>query len=146
MTTTVNKRTHFLLSSMMVLIIFLLFAFLPLSSSLSSSSLDLEHCKNDDDGTRMCDSTSSYSESVDKDHKNTIDYVEDYTHMGDENNNDDEIDNSKKISNDNICLNEHDNCAYWASVDECENNPAYMLKSCRKSCGTCKPQLEHNKE
>ena len=45
-----------------------------------------------------------------------------------------------------VCLDEHDYCAYWASVDECENSQAYMLKSCRKSCGTCKPQLENNKE
>ena len=44
------------------------------------------------------------------------------------------------------CLDENDNCALWASVDECEKNPVYMLKLCRKSCGSCKPQLENNSE
>jgi len=26
------------------------------------------------------------------------------------------------------------NCAYWASVNQCEKNPAYMKLNCRASC------------
>lgn len=29
---------------------------------------------------------------------------------------------------------DHDSCAYWASIGECTKNPGYMLVSCRKSC------------
>jgi len=35
------------------------------------------------------------------------------------------------------CLDKKVNCAYLASVDECEKNPAYMNHYCPKSCGTC---------
>jgi len=35
------------------------------------------------------------------------------------------------------CTDDNQNCEYWASVGECEANPAYMLVNCRKSCGVC---------
>jgi len=35
------------------------------------------------------------------------------------------------------CLDKNVDCAYWASVDKCEKNPAYMLNNCPKSCGSC---------
>ncbi len=35
------------------------------------------------------------------------------------------------------CLNEHELCDFWASKGECENNPNYMLKGCRKACNNC---------
>ena len=28
----------------------------------------------------------------------------------------------------------HENCAMWADMGECDNNPAYMLDFCAKSC------------
>merc|ERR1719356_1278416 len=37
------------------------------------------------------------------------------------------------------CTDDNENCEYWASVGECEANPAYMLENCRKSCGVCSP-------
>lgn len=35
------------------------------------------------------------------------------------------------------CPNNHPDCAYWASVGECERNPDYMLVNCMESCGAC---------
>jgi len=35
------------------------------------------------------------------------------------------------------CVDSNVQCPTWAKIGECQNNPAYMLKSCRKSCGTC---------
>ena len=35
------------------------------------------------------------------------------------------------------CNDEHDSCEMWASVGECNNNPNYMLRSCRKSFDSC---------
>jgi len=30
-------------------------------------------------------------------------------------------------------------CAGWAEAGECENNPSYMVKNCKKSCSKCNP-------
>jgi prolyl 4-hydroxylase len=35
------------------------------------------------------------------------------------------------------CKNRHPQCAYWASLGECENNPRYMTLQCAPSCQTC---------
>ncbi|XP_019631584.1 PREDICTED: uncharacterized protein LOC109475422 [Branchiostoma belcheri] len=35
------------------------------------------------------------------------------------------------------CFDTDGNCAYWASVGECSNSPAYMQGSCPQSCGMC---------
>jgi len=35
------------------------------------------------------------------------------------------------------CKDDDENCSGWADMGECENNPKYMEKNCRKSCGTC---------
>ena len=35
------------------------------------------------------------------------------------------------------CADYNTNCAYWASVGECNNNPAYMLNYCQQSCNVC---------
>ena len=37
------------------------------------------------------------------------------------------------------CDDTHDQCATWAEGGECDANPGYMLRSCRKSCDTCAP-------
>ena len=159
MTTATNKTTQFKVSSMMALAIIFLFVFLPSSSSLSSSSLDLEQpmaCTNDADGTKTCGSKFSNSNSLDKDHLNEGRYVEDERYMADGNyddngyNEDNTFDiiniSQREIPNNIACFDDNDNCAYWSSVDECDNNPVYMLESCRKSCGTCKSQLESDEE
>jgi len=39
---------------------------------------------------------------------------------------------------DEACVNNHELCEFWASSGECKNNQGYMLKSCQKSCKTCK--------
>lgn len=41
------------------------------------------------------------------------------------------------------CVNTHNMCESWASSGECEHNPDYMIRNCRKACkkcddGTCK--------
>jgi hypothetical protein len=35
------------------------------------------------------------------------------------------------------CVDKHEQCAYWASLDECENNPTYMYDNCVKACNLC---------
>lgn len=36
-----------------------------------------------------------------------------------------------------LCKIKHPNCAYWASLGECDNNPRYMRTSCSPVCKTC---------
>lgn len=36
-----------------------------------------------------------------------------------------------------VCENLDDDCEYWSSAGECQNNPNFMLKKCRKACGVC---------
>ncbi|XP_072040126.1 uncharacterized protein [Amphiura filiformis] len=35
------------------------------------------------------------------------------------------------------CINNNDECDYWAERGECTANPGYMLHNCQKSCGVC---------
>jgi len=35
------------------------------------------------------------------------------------------------------CKNRHENCAFWVSIGECENNPGFMKVSCALACRTC---------
>ncbi|XP_011454703.3 peptidase inhibitor 15-A [Magallana gigas] len=36
-----------------------------------------------------------------------------------------------------VCENLDDDCEYWSSTGECQSNPNFMLKKCRKACGVC---------
>ena len=38
------------------------------------------------------------------------------------------------------CVDEMETCKDWAKNAECENNPAYMEKHCRKSCKICQSE------
>ncbi|KIZ02233.1 hypothetical protein MNEG_5728 [Monoraphidium neglectum] len=38
------------------------------------------------------------------------------------------------------CVDANEDCGAWAKSGECKNNPGYMLVSCRKACGACKPK------
>jgi len=35
------------------------------------------------------------------------------------------------------CVNKHEDCVFWATEDECENNPEYMHMNCGPACRTC---------
>ena len=35
------------------------------------------------------------------------------------------------------CVNQHERCAFWSSIGECEKNPGYMITSCAPACQTC---------
>lgn len=37
----------------------------------------------------------------------------------------------------NLCMDQHEDCANWAKEQHCENNHVYMLSHCPLSCGTC---------
>lgn len=37
------------------------------------------------------------------------------------------------------CIDDDQNCRYWAESGECARNPKYMLTSCRLSCEQCQP-------
>lgn len=36
-----------------------------------------------------------------------------------------------------ICRNQHEQCTFWATVGECENNPTYMQQKCAPACLSC---------
>ena len=42
-----------------------------------------------------------------------------------------------KSCNQCVCGDNHQNCPDWAGRNECVQNPGWMLKQCRKSCGEC---------
>ena len=35
------------------------------------------------------------------------------------------------------CFNAHENCEFWAGIDECEKNSAFMHANCKEACGVC---------
>jgi prolyl 4-hydroxylase len=37
----------------------------------------------------------------------------------------------------NICRNQHESCTFWATLGECDKNPAYMSINCAPVCQTC---------
>ena len=37
----------------------------------------------------------------------------------------------------NLKQNRHELCSFWASIDECTNNPAYMATNCAVACFSC---------
>lgn len=37
----------------------------------------------------------------------------------------------------NTCLNQNGACTFWATIGECEKNPAYMLLQCSPACQSC---------
>lgn len=39
------------------------------------------------------------------------------------------------------CIDNHPSCHDWSVRGECSRNPAYMLVSCKKSCGKCSGTL-----
>eukprot|EP00978_Attheya_sp_CCMP212_P016476 scaffold43200_cov53-Attheya_sp.AAC.1 len=40
------------------------------------------------------------------------------------------------------CVDDDENCEYWAGLGECETNASFMLEGCRKSCNACDPEEE----
>jgi len=62
-------------------------------------------------------------------------YADDNDDDGDNNdNNEDDDDDDDDDSN---CKDEHEQCEMWASLLECDSNPGYMLRNCKKSCNIC---------
>eukprot|EP00586_Coscinodiscus_wailesii_P002260 CAMPEP_0172492322 /NCGR_PEP_ID=MMETSP1066-20121228/23426_1 /TAXON_ID=671091 /ORGANISM="Coscinodiscus wailesii, Strain CCMP2513" /LENGTH=336 /DNA_ID=CAMNT_0013261863 /DNA_START=99 /DNA_END=1106 /DNA_ORIENTATION=+ len=41
------------------------------------------------------------------------------------------------------CTDDHEKCPFWAEAGECDNNPNYMLNSCRRSCRNCGEVPKH---
>jgi prolyl 4-hydroxylase len=55
----------------------------------------------------------------------------------------DEVDGGDiEESDDEDCKDANENCSFWASKGECENNPNYMHLHCAKSCKTCPKDIE----
>ena len=51
-----------------------------------------------------------------------------------------ETDANVNDSEDSDCQDEHPKCQDWANIGECDENPNYMLHSCRRSCLQCPDQ------
>lgn len=41
------------------------------------------------------------------------------------------------------CLIKHEQCAFWATAGECENNPSFMLVDCGPLCFSCHKMLDN---
>ena len=41
-----------------------------------------------------------------------------------------------------VCRDEHEECANWARLGECDANPNYMHESCAPACGTCGSRVD----
>ena len=39
------------------------------------------------------------------------------------------------------CINKHDKCVFWASIEECVKNPGYMENDCMLACKQCEKLL-----
>lgn len=50
---------------------------------------------------------------------------------------DDDDDSTEAPSSSAPCSDDRDQCPAWAAAGECTNNPKFMLKSCKQSCGEC---------
>ena len=48
-----------------------------------------------------------------------------------------EDDYDDDFDEDDLCVDSHENCPFWASAGECKANPKYMLDNCAKSCDAC---------
>ena len=48
---------------------------------------------------------------------------------------------SRNTSNSSGCNDDHTKCPEWAKLGECQENPAYMLRNCKKSCNICNENL-----
>ena len=48
-----------------------------------------------------------------------------------------EVETLSKVQEEDSCIDEKERCEEWASMGECEKNPAYMKLRCRKSCLIC---------
>ena len=47
------------------------------------------------------------------------------------------VETKNNIFSDDGCEDHNWLCSVWAAEGECNNNPAYMLESCAKSCENC---------
>jgi hypothetical protein len=43
-----------------------------------------------------------------------------------------------------MCKNNHQSCAFWSILGECENNPGYMLVNCAPVCSSCEVRPERS--
>jgi hypothetical protein len=43
-----------------------------------------------------------------------------------------------------MCKNNHQSCAFWSVLGECENNPGYMLVNCSPVCSSCEVRPERS--
>ena len=49
----------------------------------------------------------------------------------------DDDDNNSDEDDDDECEDKLKYCPAWKRMEECQMNPAYMSRFCRKSCGLC---------
>ncbi|KAL5261527.1 hypothetical protein ACHWQZ_G007292 [Mnemiopsis leidyi] len=45
-----------------------------------------------------------------------------------------------------VCVDNHENCAWWAGRGECKANPGWMLQNCKKSCKVCSDEEDKVKQ
>lgn len=49
------------------------------------------------------------------------------------------------MSLDQLCVDTHKDCAFWATANECILNKSYMVPNCPQSCGGCPNDTDHEK-
>ena len=101
----------------------LLFVLVVGVSVLNSGCLAQDDALTTEGSCTASDPSTCTNEPIDADADADADYVED----------------SVKDSN---CQDEHTKCFDWSRIGECDENPGYMLHSCRRSCMKCPDQAE----
>lgn len=94
---------------------------------MASSSLSNSNCLAQDDSSSTSDGTCSANDPSSCENKDIA------------------LDDDASDANndeDNDCQDEHQKCFDWAQIGECDANPGYMLKGCRRSCLRCADQVE----
>ncbi len=109
---------------------------------------EVEQCTVSADGEKVC-THSEMGGAVQEDKSGNHsddgifdeDKVDDADVVDDDDDDDDDDHNDANANADGGCVDTHEHCAFWASLDECAKNPNYMLKGCPKSCNSCPGKL-----
>ena len=69
---------------------------------------------------------------------------DEYDGNGDMYDDDEDMYDDDDDDDDKECIDKHEHCSFWASLNECTKNPTYMLSSCMKSCNNCNHNNNNN--
>jgi len=66
-----------------------------------------------------------------------VEYSMEFDDGDDDDEDEDEDEDDSEYKGSSSCKDDHKDCEMWASMEECIENPTYMLQNCRQSCNVC---------